>query len=301
MFPAVVPANILRGAFGTLFRRIACVPGCVDARTCDLRDSCAYARTFEPRASEAGPSGLADWPRPFVFRAAHLDKRIIQPGEQFHFDVNLFQTHEPVIAYFVLTFAQLASEGLGPGRGRAVLQRAEQIDAGGHTAAQLFDGKTMCGSQAIEPSVLSLDPPAAAVHRVDVRFITPTELKTARQIAPTPEFGILMSRIRDRLSTLRALYADGPLPIDFAEFGYRAEQIRMTASDLAPVHVMRKSTRTGQTHPLDGFIGTAVYEGPLSEFVPFLRAAQFTGVGRQTTWGKGEIAVNDASASRSTE
>ena len=43
-------ANILRGAFGTVFRRIACVPHCTDPRKCELRASCPYARMFEPSA-----------------------------------------------------------------------------------------------------------------------------------------------------------------------------------------------------------------------------------------------------------
>ena len=38
-------------------------------------------------------------------------------------------------------------------------------------------------------------------------------------------------------------------------------------------------------------VGVAEYEGELGEFVPFLEAAQWTGVGRQTVWGKGAIRV----------
>src|SRR5271165_1924809 len=64
---------MLRGAFGSAFRNVACRPGCADSKTCEARDSCAYARTFEPILSGARPSGLSDPPRPFVFRAAHLD------------------------------------------------------------------------------------------------------------------------------------------------------------------------------------------------------------------------------------
>jgi len=44
-----------------------------------------------------------------------------------------------------------------------------------------------------------------------VHFLTPTELKGAEQ----PEFGILLARVRDRISTLRELYSDGPLRLDF--------------------------------------------------------------------------------------
>ena len=48
---------------------------------------------------------------------------------------------------------------------------------------------------------------------------------------------------------------------------------------------------TGQHHPLEGFTGEAEYSGSLDDFLPYLRAAQWTGVGRQTVWGKGELSV----------
>jgi CRISPR-associated endoribonuclease Cas6 len=291
-FPPGKPGNILRGAFGSIFRKIACVPECQDARTCGIRATCAYARTFEPSSLGGGPSGLSDWPRPFVFRAAHLDGRTIAAGQAFHFDVNLFQLHEPAIAYFVLAFAQLAREGLGPGRARAVLTGVDQVDPAGPVMRRLFDGETLCGAGEAEPSVVSLEAWSERVERVEVRFLTPTELKSGQQLAERPEFGILMARIRDRLSTLGALYGDGPLEMDFASFGERAGRVAMARCELAEVHVERVSSRTGQRHPLDGFVGVAEYQGELGEFVGFLRAASYSGVGRQTTWGKGELGVS---------
>ena len=44
-------------------------------------------------------------------------------------------------------------------------------------------------------------------------------------------------------------------------------------------------------HSIGGFVGEAEYEGDLAEFVPYLRVAKWTGVGRQTVWGKGEVEV----------
>ncbi|HEX2725770.1 MAG TPA: hypothetical protein VHN20_08130, partial [Beijerinckiaceae bacterium] len=89
-FPPGKTGNILRGAFGVIFRKLACVPHCTDARTCSLRAVCAYPRLFEPVAPD-GPSGMNDAPRPFVFRAAHLDGRRIPPRARFHYDMNLFE------------------------------------------------------------------------------------------------------------------------------------------------------------------------------------------------------------------
>ena len=111
-------------------------------------------------------------------------------------------------------------------------------------------------------------------------------------MAARPEFAVLAGRIRDRLSTLRQLYGDGPLDIDFRSFGERAAQVTMTRCDLRQVDIDRRSSRTGRVHSIGGFVGEAEYEGELGEFIPYLRAAKWTGVGRQTVWGKGEIAVD---------
>src|SRR4051794_10563729 len=66
-FPAGKAANILRGSLG-----LALPP-----------------EIFAPRG-EDGPSGLADRPRPFVFRVRHLDGTTARAGEVFRVGVNLF-------------------------------------------------------------------------------------------------------------------------------------------------------------------------------------------------------------------
>jgi len=171
----------------------------------------------------------------------------------------------PLVEYFRDALARLAAEGLGPGRGRAVLESVEGMD----------------------PLRLPLVTQGEPISRVRISFQTPTELKGAE----TPEFGILLARIRDRISTLRALYGAGPLAIDFKAMGERAARVAMTRCDLKHVEAERRSGRTGMRHPLGGFVGEAEYAGDLAEFAPYLEIARWTGVGRQTVWGKGEIAL----------
>ena len=115
-----------------------------------------------------------------------------------------------------------------------------------------------------------------------IRFQTPTELKSAGGLAERPEFPILFGRLRDRISTLRSLYGAGALDIDFKGLGERAARVELRHCDLAWEQVKRKSGRTGQVHPIGGFTGEAEYAGPLGEFLPWLRAARWVGVGRQT-------------------
>jgi len=243
-FPPGTASNRLRGAFGAILHKLG------------------HAPIFEP-STESGPSGLMDLPRPFVFRARHLDGLMIAPGETFHFDFHWFDLHRPSLDIAIRAFRELARE-------------AELVDVRGADA----------------PLQLCLNPSGNPVNRIVVRFETPTELKAGGQAIERPEFGVLLARIRDRISTLRALYDDGPLTIDFRGFGERAEHIRMTRCNIHNVEASRRSSRTGQTHSLGGFTGEAEYQGDLTEFVPYLHAARWTGVGRQTAWGKGELTLH---------
>lgn len=223
--------NTVRGAFGSALKRI---------------DPDSYRRWFVPVAG--GPSGLADPPRPFVFRL---------PGP-LEAGLNLFITREPPVELFTRVMAELGTIKSVEGSGLLRL-----------------------------PLAASREP----VSRIRVRFMTPTELKGGER----PEFGVLMARIRDRVSTLRALYGAGPLEIDFRTFGERAGRVTMSRCELVQVAAERVSRRTGQRHSLGGFTGVveyekAEYEGDLAEFLPYLEIARWTGVGRQTVWGKGEIA-----------
>jgi hypothetical protein len=241
-FPPGAASNRLRGAFGAILHKLGC------------------AEIFEP-SSQAGPSGLGDHPRPFVFRASHLDGTTVAPGDIFHFDFHWFDMRRASLDIVTRAFAGLAG--------------ADLVEVRGGDA----------------PLQLCLNSFGDPVNRITVRFETPTELKAGGQAVEQPEFGILAARVRDRISTLRALYDEGPLAIDFREFGERAAHVRMIRSNIHHVETSRRSSRTGQVHSLGGFVGEAEYEGDLTEFVPYLRAAQWTGVGRQTAWGKGALNV----------
>ena len=270
LFPPGQPGNILRGAFGNSFRGVVCPIDCPGARLCPSRESCDYARIFEPAATcDEGPSGLRDRPRPFVFRAAYLDGRTIQGGERFWFDVHLFETRNPPLEPFALAFARLAKEGLGPLRGRADLVSVEQ-----------------------RPISIGLGASPQEKRSLRVEFVTPTELKTGDRLAERPEFEVFFARARDRVSTLRTLYGAGPIATDFRAMGERAAAIRMTRCDLRQVEAERRSSRTGQVHGIGGFVGAAEYEGALNEFIPYLEAAQWTGIGRHCGWGNGEFRLD---------
>ena len=270
-FPPGKAANIFRGAFGEIFRRIACAPDCHEAKSCARASDCAYARMFEPRAADGhtGPSGFGDRPRPFVLRAAALNGRRFEPGERFTLDINVFDPEVPALDYFRLAFEQLCVDGLGPGR-----PRAELVSAGELAAVEC-----------------SLAAPNRPVDRILVTFLTPTELKMGGKTLREPLFDALFRRARDRVTGLVSLYqaSASPNEVDFRGMGERAAAVRMVSAQVVETDYERRSGRTGQRHGLGGFTGEAEYEGDLAEFLPYLEAAWWTGVGRLTVWGNGMV------------
>ena len=220
------------------------------------------------RASKFLPSGFAEPPRPFVLRATHLDGRRIECGETFFFDLHIFGDSEEFREQFERAVTQVEKMGLGPRRARVEFLRPATIT----------------------PVTLDLAADEGVCERVYVRFCTPTELKGAGSHVDAP-FGVLFRRIRDRVSTLRCLYGEGPLPINFQALSQRADLIGTVRSDFQYRNIERRSSRTGQVHRIGGFTGTAEYTGELAEFLPYLRAAWWTGVGRHTVWGNGVIEI----------
>lgn len=283
-FPDRGAANAVRGAFGHALRLVACQCG-PDGHTKD----CVYARIFEPRApARQGPSGLAEWPRPFVLRTRHLDGQTFLPRKPFSFDVHLFDLRDPALPYFVKAFTLIARQGMGPLRREARLISVEQLDAGGRVVGRVSDGRKC--SSLFEAAAVPLTGNGTA-DALSIRFLTPTELKCDGGLAARPDFPVLFARLRDRISILRTLYGPGPLEIDFRAMGERARSIQMMRCQVEATHSERRSSRTGQVHPLGGFMGEAEYRGSLGEFLPYLQVARWTGVGRQTVWGKGELAI----------
>jgi hypothetical protein len=247
-------ANTLRGAFGNALKRL---------------DGDAYKDFFTPVASSSSlggmqpgglpaplPSGLNDLPRPFVFRLRENE-----------IGINLFGVSSLDLVCRVMLDLDLVLSTqptlLRLSLAASHADAASQADTASHADT------------------------ASNARRLRVRFLTPTELKGSH----VPDFGPLLARIRDRISTLRALYGAGPLSLDFRAFGERAGRVSMTRCELQTVDEERLSKGTGQRHAIGGFTGFAEYEGALAEFVPYLEAARWTGVGRQTVWGKGEIEV----------
>jgi hypothetical protein len=287
LWPDGVPTNVLRGALGLTLRDLAgCDPKCRVSTDCVRSGGpvCAYQRIFAPRAT-GGPSGFADPPRPFVIRAGFAGERT-EPGYSFSFDVHLFDRDPAVSIIISECLREAGRRGLGPERGRAVLEKVEMAAKDGSVVE--CDG-TLPLPEAWE---LPWQPVPGAPARLRIRFITPLELKSeGLLLRAAPPFAVLVARIRDRLSSLSYRYGEPVEGFDFRGIVERAKPVALVESKTVFGHGTRFSSRTGQHQPLSGFQGYAIYEGDFAESLGLLRSAYWTGVGSQTVWGHGAVDV----------
>ncbi|MBY0502559.1 MAG: CRISPR system precrRNA processing endoribonuclease RAMP protein Cas6 [Bryobacteraceae bacterium] len=212
----------------------------------------------------------------------------MERGEELFFDAHLFDPGAEFLTELLPAFAYLAQEGFGPGFGSAELRRAELLELDGRRRGLVLEG----GKLLPVPAALALGLAAGGgVERVRVRLVTPTEIKGEGFTAERPDFGPLLARIRDRVSNLAWLYGGERWQLEHRALGLAAKQVVTLRSELREVGGERRSMRSGQRHSLGGLAGEVEYGGDLGPFVSWLEAGGWTGVGRQTVWGKGELEV----------
>lgn len=313
--PAQNKGNTLRGAFGTQFRQLVCVPECPDAHHCPLDESasanagihpCPYRELFEPAPPKwAGRlSRNQDAPRPFVFRPPKTAQTTWQPGETFDFELLLFGRATRSLPWFVLTFRTVLEDGFGLNRAACELRQVASIEPDGseHSAYEWYapllrEAPTRPLADWIVPRVNAIERalPSDGETVVRIDYLTPTLLKANAELVRAPEFHHLFKRIRDRVNALSTFYGAGPIDADFAELGRLAESARTRATGDWQER-SRRSSRTGQRHPLSGFVGhsEAILPRPAwTRLLPWLAAGELLHAGRHTVWGGGEVRIGD--------
>ncbi len=203
-----------------------------------------------------GPSGYRDAPRPFVLRPA-----------EGAFDLMLFRTSEP----------------------------ADEIEVAVQTAiGRIADAHDIRRERL---PILQLPLEGTAGHgNLRLVFVTPIELKREGEIVTQPDFFCLIESLAERIRTLGRLYQDWPEEFGFRSLLETAKQVKTVDWNWERSDRWRRSARTGQIHSIGGYTGWAEFSGPLGRLFPLLEIGRWTGVGRQTVWGKGEIRIENFKA-----
>jgi hypothetical protein len=301
--PAYNKGNVIRGGFGSTFRRIVCHANCREPEICELRNVCPYTAVFQPFVPEGSEkiSKNRDIPRPFVIKPPLETKETYFPGERLSFDVVLVGKIKDYLPYFIVTFKELSQAGLGRDRSPVELVAVDHV---GHDGGEVsvytrennlvqppvnaISWADLCNRHSSNNgSMNSPQAGAANIRRITLRFLTATMIKADGVQARRPDFGPIAKRLRDRINALSYFYCGNGLDIDFKAFGTEADKICTVYDSTRWVESSRYSRRRQVSHDLSGFMGEVTFEGELAPFLPYVKLGEYVHVGKNAVFGSG--------------
>jgi len=286
----------LRGAFGNVFKRLACSqPGqaCTD---CMLRTSCAYAYVFEtplPPDAEVLRT-YQNIPHPFILEPPLDQRTTYEPGEGLTFNLILVGRGISYLPYFVLTFQELGRLGIGRGRKKFWLMDVIAVNPVSGAEVLLFSGEDdglrnedlSIGYAEIEEKASSLPD-----DRLTVRFLTPTRLKHAGAYVQQPPFHVLLRSILRRVSSLYYFHCGERWQINYRGCIEAAKEVRTVDAKTEWADWERYSSRQRQRIAMGGFVGEVSYEGKLADMRSLVLLGAIIHVGKASAFGQGKYEV----------
>lgn len=173
----------------------------------------------------------------------------------------------------------------------ATLERMSEFDLGDEGGRFVFESAEV---RRRKESPLEVGIEAREVERIELVFETPAWIEHQGKLLERMEFQPLFRSIYRRLCILCALYGQGDENEDeqFARLDTLAGKIAVVKQDLKTLQWNRRSIAREREHPLRGLFGRVVFGGAgLGAFLPILRLAEKTHIGKSTSHGLGRMRV----------
>ena len=274
-----------RGAFENAFRFAVCTK---KARTCDgceLGFACLYKAVFRPNPpAHLKHSGkFENPPVPYALVPPLTTRRVIERGEQTHFELVLFGYARDALPLFVQVFQNIGKRGIGRHRGGFFLDAVTIED--GKSDGVIYDResnrvlirKTDC---------VAIEPEENEKESVHVSLVTPLRIKAKGKLVTKLDFTTLFETVARRIELLDAIYGSGEfqVPEDLLE---KAKSVETVSDAIRWYDWGRFSTRQKREMRFGGMMGDIRFKGELGRFMPILELGRHVGAGQATTFGLG--------------
>jgi hypothetical protein len=305
---AVLPVDkgsIFRALFGPALRRVVCAIKQKDCTGCILDRRCLYTLLFTspPPANHhllppypRGKIRAAAIPPPFVIEPPETSATSFKRGETIAFCLILFGRANEHLPHFIQAVGEMGRLGIGRRTERGHSRFAvASVDTRGETIydgrdPQVREGDFAEDLKAVlmrEVEEAAASPAANLVLRLETPLVGVASKREERDLP----FPVLMQAVLGRVLLLCRTYGQGALTIDSPGILRRAGAVRVSAANLRGMERGGDGRRRDDKKPARGVVGDLSCEGPLGEFLPFLRFCERTHLGEQTAWGFGRIRI----------
>lgn len=312
----------LRGGFGSAFRRVVCALRRNDCDGCMLKAQCVYAYIFETAPPKntgiMGAGSYARVPHPFIIEPPLEGERVFRPGETISFGLVLVGKAVEYLPYFIYAFEELGRSGLGKGRGKFRLSRAEECGA----AVYSSDEKRLSCGAVRELRVMGQEPPQSPFNKgggtslppvgtpsllkrgpggvpstggATLRFLTPLRIISDDSPAAELPFHLLIRTLLRRVGLLYHFHCGGSEPTwDHLALIEKSMDVSVAHNGLRWWDWERYSTRQHARIKMGGVVGEITYRGEMAPFMPLLAAGEVLHVGKGTSMGLGKYQLLEA-------
>ncbi|MGQ9462800.1 MAG: CRISPR system precrRNA processing endoribonuclease RAMP protein Cas6 [Candidatus Fervidibacter sp.] len=250
---------------------------------------------FEPFAPPDHPftSCFSQMPRAFSLQVPPPENEPVnfKEGDLFAFGLTVWQNAESFLPYLVIAVQRTLESGIGKGL-KANLERVVAENGGrGQVVFRSGEGILSAGlpSTSVD-EILSTNLPHT--NQLTVRFVTPVRIDIGGKLQNPMTYFSLVKSANERGRALFWAYEKTEPPWDGKELVRTAGKVETVKSNQQWLDLTRFSRRQGERLKIGGIVGWATFEGEgIEKFLPSLRLMEFAHVGKLTTMGLGQIAI----------
>lgn len=241
-----------------------------------------YTYLFENRRLGGAKQDIVN---PYMIESPR-SRSVYHQGDELCFKLILFGDAIRHAEQVVTTLAQVHSFGMGAER--------NEFELSDILHAERFLPIWQQGQINLE-AMSALDIKSCAVREsaawCSVHLLTPVRIRRGGELVQKIDFPTIIRSIIRRIQTLTERYggyADLNLAADTVEL---AKEIREQSSGLYLNEMHRYSNRKSESVDWSGMLGVMTFEGGLTPFTPWLNTARILHIGRNTTFGCGQLDV----------
>lgn len=271
--------STIRGIMGHCFRDIVCSVQNRKCFACDKQYDCPYVYNY---CNTRGEGGAVN---PFVLYPHTEGKTEWKAGDVCIFDITLFGQAALSPEIFLEALKRMERKGWGAERLPFKLQRIVDLDSKRLVYACNRTWLKNIGRYTMEIREKNAD-------MALIVFDTPVRIVSGGSVCSELPFHLLMRFLMGRFALMTQAFTDFVIQWDQEEMLKKAEDIRVVEQEWKRIEFTRYSmNQKGGRLELPAQLGWVLYEGDLSDFIPYLEAGRYLHVGKNTTIGFGHYNI----------
>ena len=281
--------SAFRGCLGESLKADTCKHRCADCETCMHRFDCAFSQLFNSYVANGHPHQrkYPKSPHPYIIDPLPGTREQFSPGETFGFDLTLIGSAGDQIQELLRVPGLMGKSGIGKGRGGFKPVSIQSLNPD----LEYVDLPYISQPESLSVSNIHILPVGRTVR---LTLENPLRLKeNGKRLTSAPDFGLLVSRLTQRLGLLAHFYCSAPWPETEIETLPETSAIQISESVVQMVDWRRYSGTQDTTMNFDGLVGHITYEGEnLNHWMTLLALGSWLHVGSTATFGLGKYSIS---------